>query len=79
LATRSPLEVIAQTYRVTPMELRVLLAIVEVGGVPQVAETLGIGESTVKTHLKRLYEKTGACRQADLVKLLAGYTGPLLG
>jgi DNA-binding CsgD family transcriptional regulator len=79
LATRSPPEVIAKTYRLTPTELRILLGIVEVGGVPQVAETLGIGESTVKTHLGRLYEKTGARRQADLVKLFAGYTSPLLG
>jgi len=79
LATNSPPESIAKTYRLTPMELRVLLAIVEVGGAPQVAETLGIGEGTVKTHLKRLYEKTGARRQADLVKLFAGYTSPLLG
>jgi DNA-binding CsgD family transcriptional regulator/PAS domain-containing protein len=78
LATRSPPEVIAKTFRLTAMEVRVLLAIVEVGGVPQVAETLGIAESTVKTHLKRLYEKTGASRQADLVKLFAGYTSPLL-
>jgi DNA-binding CsgD family transcriptional regulator len=73
LATRSPIEAIAKTYRLTPMEVRVLLAIVEIGGAPQVAETLGIGEGTVKTHLKRLYQKTGARRQADLVKLFAGY------
>jgi DNA-binding CsgD family transcriptional regulator/PAS domain-containing protein len=79
LAAHSPPEVIAKTYRLTPMELRVLLAIVEVGGGPQVAETLGIGEGTVKTHLKRLYEKTGTRRQADLVKLFAGYTSPLAG
>jgi len=79
LATHSPPEAIARTYRLTPMELRVLLAIVEVGGGPQVAETLGIGEGTVKTHLKRLYEKTGARRQADLVKLFAGYASPLAG
>jgi DNA-binding CsgD family transcriptional regulator/PAS domain-containing protein len=79
LATRSPPEVIAKTYRLTPMELRILLAIVEVGGVPEVAEALGIGESTVKTHLKRLYEKTGARRHADLVKLFASYAGPLAG
>ncbi|MGZ5896049.1 MAG: helix-turn-helix transcriptional regulator [Xanthobacteraceae bacterium] len=79
LATRSPPEAIAKTYHLTPMEVRVLLAIVEVGGVPQVAETLCIGEGTVKTHLKRLYGKTGARRQADLVKLFAGYTSPLVG
>jgi DNA-binding CsgD family transcriptional regulator/PAS domain-containing protein len=78
LATRSPPEAIAKTYGLTPMEVRVLLAIVEVGGAPQVAETLGVGESTVKTHLKRLYAKTGARRQADLVKLFAGYASPLL-
>jgi DNA-binding CsgD family transcriptional regulator len=78
LATRSPPEAIAKTYKLTPMEVRVLLAIVEIGGAPQVAETLGIGEGTVKTHLKRLYQKTGARRQADLVKLFAGYTNPLL-
>jgi DNA-binding CsgD family transcriptional regulator len=79
LAARSPPAAIAKAYRLTPMEVRVLLAIVEVGGAPEVAETLGIGEGTVKTHLKRLYQKTGARRQADLVKLFAGYTSPLLG
>jgi DNA-binding CsgD family transcriptional regulator len=80
LVTSSPPAVVAKTYRLTPTELRVLLAIVEVGGgAPQVAETLGIGEGTVKTHLKRLYQKTGARRQADLVKLFAGYASPLLG
>ena len=79
LATRSPIEAIAKSYKLTPMEVRVLLAIVEIGGAPQVADALGMGEGTVKTHLKRLYQKTGARRQADLVKLLAGYTNPLLG
>ena len=79
LATRSPPEAIAKTYGLTAMEVRVLLAIVEVGGAPQVAETLGIGEGTVKTHLKRLYEKTGARRQADMVKIFAGFASPLVG
>ena len=70
--------VIASTYKLTPTELRVLLAIVDVGGVPEVAEALGVAESTVKTHLGRLYGKTGAGRQADLVKLVAGFSSPLL-
>ncbi|MGC1348698.1 MAG: LuxR C-terminal-related transcriptional regulator [Xanthobacteraceae bacterium] len=55
-----------------------LLAIVEVGGVPAVAEVLGIAVTTVKTHLGRIYEKTGTNRQADLVKLVAGYFSPLI-
>jgi DNA-binding CsgD family transcriptional regulator len=75
----SPQEVIARLYRLTPMELRVLFAIVQVGGVPEVAETLGIAESTAKTHLRRLFAKTGTDRQAELVKLVAGYVSPLAG
>ena len=68
----------AEAYGLTMAELRVLFAIVEVGGVPEVAETLGIAASTVRTHLGRLYEKTGVRRQADLVKLVAGFSSPLI-
>jgi DNA-binding CsgD family transcriptional regulator len=74
---RSEPECIARHYRLTPTELRVLLAIVEVGGVPEVAEALGVADSTVKTHLGNLYGKTGTSRQADLVKLVAGFANPL--
>jgi DNA-binding CsgD family transcriptional regulator len=75
----SPLETIAALHKLTPAELRVLMAIVEVGGVPEVAPMLGISETTVKTHLQRVFDKTGASRQADLVKLVAGYMSPLGG
>jgi DNA-binding CsgD family transcriptional regulator len=75
----SPPEVIARAYHLTPTELRVLLAIVEVGGVPEVATALGVAESTVKTHLGHLFEKTCVTRQADLVKIVAGFSTPLAG
>jgi DNA-binding CsgD family transcriptional regulator/PAS domain-containing protein len=78
LQTPSPPEAIAKAYKITPMELRVLLGIVEIGGVPEVAEALGVAESTVKTHLGRIYAKTGGSRQADLVKLVAGFSNPLI-
>ena len=73
----SPPEVIGQTYDLTPAELRVLLGIVQIGGVPEVAAAFGIADTTVKTHLGRLYAKTGTARQADLVKLVAGFAMPL--
>jgi DNA-binding CsgD family transcriptional regulator len=79
LDTPSPPEVIAKAFKLTPSELRVLLAIVEIGGTPEVAEALGIAESTVKTHLGHVYTKTGAARQADLVKLVGGFANPLAG
>jgi DNA-binding CsgD family transcriptional regulator/PAS domain-containing protein len=69
-------EAIAAAFRLTPSELRVLMAIVELGGVPDIAAKLGIAETTVKTHLGRLFEKTGAGRQADLVKIAAGFAVP---
>jgi len=74
----SPPEVIAKSYKLTPTELRVLLAVVEVGGVPEVAEALGVSGTTVKTHLGHIYEKTGCSRQADLVKLVAECSNPLV-
>ena len=70
-------EVIARHYNLTPTELRVLLAVIEVGGVPEVAGALGVADTTVKTHLGKLYGKTGTSRQADLVKLVAGFQSPL--
>ena len=74
----SPQDAIAKFYKLTPTEQRVLFAIVEIGGVPEVAEAMGISASTVKTHLRRLFAKTGTDRQADLVKLVAGYVNPLV-
>jgi DNA-binding CsgD family transcriptional regulator/PAS domain-containing protein len=77
LDTLSPPAAIAKAFGLTPMELRVLLAIVEVGGVPEVGVALGVAETTVKTHLGRLYRKTRTSRRAELVKLVAGFSSPL--
>jgi DNA-binding CsgD family transcriptional regulator/PAS domain-containing protein len=74
-----PIETIANTFKLTPGEMRVLMMIIKLGGVPEVAPALGISEATVKTHLQRIFAKTGTSRQADLVKLVAGYMSPLGG
>ena len=77
LDSRSCGELLARTFELTPTELRVLLSIIEVGGVPETADAMGIAETTVKTHLHRVFSKTGTNRQADLVKLAAGFSNPL--
>lgn len=74
----SPFETIAVQFRLTPAELRVLFAVIEVGGVPEVAEVLGITQATAKTHLHHIFQKTETDRQVDLVKLVAGFTNPLI-
>jgi DNA-binding CsgD family transcriptional regulator len=67
-----PLEALAGAYKLTPAEMRVLMMIVQIGGVPEVAPVLGVSETTVKTHLQHIFGKTGTSRQADLIKLVAG-------
>jgi DNA-binding CsgD family transcriptional regulator len=79
LSVRSARELLARTFDLTPSELRVLFAVVELTGVSDVAQSLGIAGTTVKTHLKRVFAKTGTSRQADLVKLAAGFSNPLRG
>ncbi|PIT05393.1 transcriptional regulator [Bradyrhizobium nitroreducens] len=71
-------ELIARTFELTPAELRVLLSIVEVGGIPETAAALGVAETTAKTHLHRVFAKTGVSRQVDLVKLAAGFANPFV-
>jgi DNA-binding NarL/FixJ family response regulator len=76
LDTPSAIESVAKLHKLTASELRVLQAVVDIGGVPAVAEALGISEATVKTHLQHLFAKTGTRRQIDLVKLVAGAATP---
>jgi DNA-binding CsgD family transcriptional regulator len=70
-------DAISTTFRLTPNETRVLAAVVEINGAAAIGSVLGMSEATVKTHLHHLFEKTGAARQADLVRLVAGYASPL--
>jgi DNA-binding CsgD family transcriptional regulator/PAS domain-containing protein len=70
-------DLIRKLFKLTPAELRVFLAIVEIGGVPDVARGMGIAETTIKTHLTRIFTKTGTKRQADLVRLVAAFTSPI--
>jgi DNA-binding CsgD family transcriptional regulator len=74
----SPPEALAKAYDLTAMELGVLAGIVHIGGGPAVARILRIAETTVRTHLKHIFQKTKTNRQADLVRLVATFESPLL-
>jgi DNA-binding CsgD family transcriptional regulator len=66
-----------EIYRLTASELRVLHVILDTGGVAPTALLLRLTENTVKTHLRHIFNKTGARSQVDLVKLVAGLSSPL--
>ena len=69
----APFAALAQLYGLSPAETAVAIEAAKGIGIGAVAEKLGIGANTVKTHLSRVFEKTGTRRQAELVRLvLAG-------
>jgi len=54
----------------TPCEARVAIRFAQGGSVAGVAHDLGVAVETIRTHLKRVYQKLGTTRQAELVHLL---------
>jgi DNA-binding CsgD family transcriptional regulator len=62
-----------QLYELTAAEMRVVRAVVEVGGIPAVAAFLGTSRATVKSQLDAVFRKTATRRQAELVRLITGY------
>lgn len=71
-----PGEAFARLHRLTGGELRVLMALAQGLGGVEAAALLGVGEPTVRTHLQRIYSKTGTSRQGDLLRLLHHSTPP---
>ena len=71
LGSTSPFlaELFVRHYGVTPDECRLLMALVQGMTLKDAADTLGIAHATAKSHLARLFQKTGSERQADLVQL----------
>jgi DNA-binding CsgD family transcriptional regulator len=60
---------IAALFDLSRAEARVFDCIASGDTVTHAAGSLGVSESTVRTHLLRIFEKTGVHRQVDLVKL----------
>ena len=75
--SQSPDAALAALFNLTRAEARVLSEIASGSTLPDVARTLNIGASTVKTHLLKIFSKTGTHRQADLVRLVVSLTFPL--
>jgi len=58
-------------YGLTRAEVRVALAVASGAKLSDTADRLKISVNTVKTHLHRVYEKTGTRRQVELSRLVA--------
>jgi DNA-binding CsgD family transcriptional regulator len=73
----TPKEALAVLFDLTPTETKVFELIA--GGLTQseAAQRLAVDVTTVKSHLLRIFDKTGVRRQADLVRLGASLALPL--
>ncbi len=64
-------------HQLTPAEVRVVEQLVKGLSVAEVARELGNAEATVRTHLARIFSKTGTSRQGELIALAARLVSPL--
>ena len=74
---RFPGEAFAKLYGLTGSELRTLLAMAPGLSVKEAAELLGIGDTTARTHLQHIHEKTGTSKQTELLRLFMSSTPPI--
>lgn len=58
------------TYGLTPAEIRMAEALANNQTLEHFAERSGISRATARSHLARVFSKTGTSRQAELVRLL---------
>jgi DNA-binding CsgD family transcriptional regulator len=66
----SRLRHISGAFGLTPAECRVLAAVVDGADMKSVASRLRISKATLKTHLTRIFSKTGTSRQTGLIALV---------
>ena len=63
-----PKDALRVLYDLTPAEIRVCELLLDGMTAHEAAELTGVAVSTIRTHLLRIFEKTGVNRQADLIR-----------
>lgn len=71
------LDVAAAIYGLSPGQRRVAALVAEGLSLNEIAERLGITANTARTHLNRIFEKTGVRNQAALVRILLSAMAPV--
>jgi DNA-binding CsgD family transcriptional regulator/PAS domain-containing protein len=66
---RLPADALGLLYDLTPAEIRICELIAEGRTLAETARHIGVAASTAKSHLLRIFVKTGTNRQSELVRL----------
>jgi DNA-binding CsgD family transcriptional regulator len=76
--SHTPIDALSHLFELTDAEMRVLGQISEGKNRGQAARSLSIADSTVKTHLDRIFSKTGTSTQAELSRLILSLSAPVV-
>jgi DNA-binding CsgD family transcriptional regulator len=71
-------DVMRKLFDMTPAETSLALLLTNGLTLEECAEELGISKNTARAHLRTIFSKTGATRQATLVRILLGSVVPLV-
>jgi DNA-binding CsgD family transcriptional regulator len=69
--TQSESDALIRLFRLTPAEARLAAGVGTGAPMVEVADSLGIGRETARSHLRSVFAKTGTTRQAELVRIIA--------
>jgi DNA-binding CsgD family transcriptional regulator/PAS domain-containing protein len=75
--TRNPVAIAARLFRLTPAQVQVLAFLAQGHAPEAIAEILGLGLATVRSHLADLFRRTDTARQAELVARTLSLAVPL--
>lgn len=78
-AAEIPGETLRQLFDLTGAEVRILLALVEGASPQEIADRFHASIATVRTHMRRLYEKTDTARQGELIRKVLRLMSPVAG
>jgi DNA-binding CsgD family transcriptional regulator len=67
---RARIESLRDRFGLTPAEATFALEIIKGDGRKATADRLGITVGTARSHLSKIFDKTGVTRQAELVRLI---------
>jgi DNA-binding CsgD family transcriptional regulator len=71
------MDIFTAIHQLTGAERQVLERLAGGDSPAEIAAALGVGMATIRTHLHRLFDKTGTSRQSELLMLLNGFTPPI--
>lgn len=71
------LDMAAVIYELSPMQRQLAGKVAQGLSLPEIAKALGITPNTARTHLQRVFDKTGVHNQSALVRVLLSAAAPL--